>query len=926
MYYNGSMNGVSSPAPLGGRSAGDPAPLPLRRPARWRLGQADARRVRELERNLLISPVTARVLCSRGLDAADDARRFLDPHLDHLADPFALPDMDKAVARLLAAVQSHEAVCVWGDYDVDGLAATVLMVDALSGAGARAFAHVPNRLEEGYGLHAADLPALREDGVRLVVCVDCGATAVAEAELAQKLGIELVVCDHHEVSDPLPAALAVVDPKRRDGPWPGTELAGCGVAFKVALALARAAGDGEAEARLWAALGLVALGTVADVVPLLGENRVLVRHGLGRMGGDGRPGLSALLAAAGLAGRPLATSAVAFGLAPRLNAAGRLGFAGAALELLTCRDEGRARDLAARLEDANRQRQGLEEAMAEQACAMAAAHISAGLSPHVLVLAGEGWHEGVLGIVAARLVERFYMPALMIALDGAGGGRGSGRGSGRGVPGFDLYGALAGCAPLLERFGGHAAAAGFTLKAGAVDELRLALNTWAAVRHPEGFEPVISIDAEVSASELDLALVAELERLQPFGAKNPRPVLAWPGAVLVEARPVGRDRAHTQFNFLDPATGRVLRGIAFAHGRDGGGADVAGGSRLPEPGARLDVAFSLAVNEFSGARRLDLRVCGLRLAQAPTTDAATGVCAAAPGASSAGAAANGPGAAGPDCPEWFDARDVADPCAFAAGLAVAAGGVLALVADADAARRLHAGLAGRGGLRVRLAPDPAWGDVPGPGSATQPGAGAADQPDGGAVVVIAGYAATADGAVADGAAAASFAHVVHVWPTLDPRGFWAACRAAAPGGAVHLAYSRRDVERATRAALAGLPDRAALVLLYRALGDATAGGAWEGDAEALWRMAEGAGVGRGAAAVGLQAFAELGLFALRQREARVELQRLPRPPQRLDLDGSAAFRRARLWAERVERFGRLLVAADLAAFRGGLEGLLRGGE
>jgi len=905
MYYNGSMNGASSPAPLGGRSAGDCAPLPPRRPARWRLGQADAQRVRELERSLLVSPVTARVLCSRGLDAADDARRFLDPHLDHLADPFALPDMDRAVARLLAAARSHEAVCVWGDYDVDGLTATVLMVDALSRAGARAFAHVPNRLDEGYGLHGADLPALRGDGVQLVVCVDCGATAVAEAELAQKLGIELVVCDHHEVSDPLPAALAVVDPKRRDGPWPGTELAGCGVAFKVALALARAAGDGEAEARLWEALGLVALGTVADVVPLLGENRVLVRHGLGRMGGDGRPGLRALLEVAGLAGRPLAASGAAFRLAPRLNAAGRLGFAGAALELLTCRDEGRARDLAARLEDANRQRQGLEQAMAEQACAMAGAHISAGLSPRVLVLAGEGWHEGVLGIVAARLVERFYMPALMIALDGAGGGRGLSRGSGRGVPGFDLYGALAGCAPLLERFGGHAAAAGFTLKAGAVDDLRTALNAWAAERHPEGFEPVMAIDAEVSASELDLALVRELERLQPFGAKNPRPVLAWPGAVLVEARQVGRDRSHTQFNLLDPATGRVLRGIAFARGRDGGGADAAGASGPPEPGTRLDVAFSLAINEFSGARRLDLRVCGLRPAQAPPSEAIA------------------VRAAAPDRPEWFDARDVADAGAFVAGLAVAEGGVLALVADADVARHLCAGLARRsGGLRVRLAPDPAWGDVP--GDVTE--GVLSDVPDGvpgdGAAVVVAGYAAAAAGPVA----AAPFVHVVHVWPALDPRAFWAACRAAAPGGAVHLAYSRRDVERATRAALAGLPDRAALILLYRALGDATAGGAWEGDAAELWRVAEGAGVGRGAAAVGLQAFAELGLFALRQRGSRVELQRLPRPPQRLDLDGSAAFRRARLWAGRVERFGRLLVAADLAAFCGGLEVLVRGGE
>lgn len=475
-----------------------------------------------------------RVLAARGCTDAAAARQLLAP-AGELSDPFLLRDMDKAVQRIRQAIESEEQMVIYGDYDVDGISATAILYECLSSLGAHVRCKLPTR-GTGYGLTRPALEALAQKGFTLVVTVDNGISALEEAACARELGLDLVITDHHLPGPHLPEAVAVVDPKRADDESPFKDLCGAGVAFKLCAAL-----EGCDPAELLEMYGeFAALGTVADVMPLVGENRTLVREGLALLQDTMRPGLQALLESAGCAGKPITTDAVSYSLAPRLNAAGRMNNAAVALKLLLCGDEEQATGIAASLAEINTQRQQTEQEVYAAACRTLETD-PARLRDRVLVVAGEDWHPGVIGIVAARLMEHYSRPVIVISLH-----EGEGRGSGRAPDGFDLHGALAACAGGLTRFGGHAAAAGIEIEEEKLAAFRQAVNEWAAQNAASPAPATLQLDAAVTLEELDLANVQELERLAPFGRENPTPVLLVQQAMVDGIWAMGAEGRHTR--------------------------------------------------------------------------------------------------------------------------------------------------------------------------------------------------------------------------------------------------------------------------------------------------------------------------------------------------------------------------------------------
>ncbi|MFS8665911.1 MAG: single-stranded-DNA-specific exonuclease RecJ, partial [Limnochordales bacterium] len=571
----------------------------------WKMSPApDEAVVEGLMREAGVSRVAARLLAARGFTDPAAVRAFLRSDPSALHDPWALPDMAPAVERLAQAISLGEPVAIYGDYDVDGQTSVALLVRALAGLGLPVQWYIPERQSEGYGLHRDAVERLAAQGVRLLVTVDCGTPSVAEVARARELGMDVIITDHHEPGAVLPAAAAVINPKRADSQYPFRELAGVGVAYKLLVALGQRLGrplvgdDG---------LGLVALGTVADVCPLVDENRILVRAGLQQMQREPSVGLAALARVAGLDHRRMTAAHVAFGLAPRLNAAGRVRHARLGVELLLTEDPARAEAVAGTLNEANRERQQMEADIL--AAAIEQVEREDLLADWVLVVAGEGWHPGVIGIVAARLVERFARPAVVVALDGP-----EGKGSARSIVGFDLFWALSRCAHLLLRYGGHALAAGLTVSREQLPALRAGLNAVAAqVLGPADLLPRVRIDLQVDLGQVDEGLVRELEALAPFGAGNPTPVLAARGVRVLGARTVGADGQHLKLSLRCPATGQVQEAIAFGAGHL---------LDLAAPGSQLDVAFTPQLNEGFGKTRVDLLVRSLRAPEASAEVAA----------------------------------------------------------------------------------------------------------------------------------------------------------------------------------------------------------------------------------------------------------------------------------------------------------------
>lgn len=477
----------------------------------------------------------SRVLSSRGIHTPEAARHLLDGR-DELSDPFLIKDMDKAVARIQRAVEEGEPIVIFGDYDVDGVSATAILFECLSNQGAQVRCKLPSRDGGGYGLNKDILKGLADKGYTLVVTVDNGIAAVEEADYAKELGIDLVITDHHLPGETLPDAVAVVDPNRADDESPFKFLCGAGVAFKLCAAL-----EGCDPAELLDMFGeLAALGTIADVMPLTGENRTLVREGLAVLQETMRPGLQALLENAGYAGKLVTAETVSYGLAPRLNAAGRMDTAAVALKLLLCENEEQAAGIAARLGEINAERQQTEQQILAAALQAIQAD-PARAHDRVLVVAGEGWHPGVIGIVASRLMERYGRPAIVISTE-----NGEGRGSGRAPAGFNLHGALAACSSCLIRSGGHAAAAGLLVEEEKIGAFRAAINAWAVREYPVPEPGTLKLDTAVRLSELDLASVRQLSRLAPFGSGNPVPLLLVQNAVVDGLWPLGSEGRHTR--------------------------------------------------------------------------------------------------------------------------------------------------------------------------------------------------------------------------------------------------------------------------------------------------------------------------------------------------------------------------------------------
>ena len=540
--------------------------------------------------NALVSgglpPLAAMVLSGRGIPDSRAAQRYLSCDCQ-LHDPYLMTDMAPAAMRLSIAVEKGEKIAVFGDYDVDGITATCLLTDFLRSLGADCVPYIPGRLEEGYGLNPIALRQLHSEGVQLIVTVDCGITALEEAQMCKQLGIDLVITDHHECKEALPEAIAVVDPHRPDGGYPHKTLSGVGVAFKLAAALC---GDQEQVLQNYA--DLVCLGTVADVMPLQGENRVFVARGLESLRATRRPGIAALMRESNCDPASLTASSVGYVLAPRINAAGRMGQIELATELFLTRDPHRAKLLAQALCDLNRQRQSVESEIYQQAIDM----LPKDKTPEAIVLADETWHQGVVGIVASRIAEEYCCPTFLICLDGD-----HGKASSRSYAGFNLFTALTALQELLESYGGHELAAGFTIHRQQIPAFREQICALAAAYYEKDTpRTVLEADCAVTGELLTLNNVDSLNALEPCGNGCPKPVLVMEHAVIERMNTVG--------------SGKHLR-LTLRQGRYSFGAiyfNTTPESASVRLGDTVDVAFTPQINEFKGMRNVQLNLLDIR--------------------------------------------------------------------------------------------------------------------------------------------------------------------------------------------------------------------------------------------------------------------------------------------------------------------------
>lgn len=564
----------------------------LRPKTRWKRPAVDHELAGRLAKELNVHPVVAELLVIRGISDPEQAERFLRPHPDHFLDPHLLLGMEPAVDRILHAVKKNENIRIYGDYDADGVSSTVTMIHALRALDARFDWAIPHRIEEGYGLHLHSVEKAREDGVGLIITVDNGISAVEPIARARELGLDVIVTDHHEPPEQLPEAFAIINPKQPGCPYPFKQLAGVGVAFKLAHALWGRVPEELAE--------FAAIGTIADVMPLVEENRLLVTMGLERMRKQPSPGVRALLKAARVDETGVAASHIAFAVGPRINAGGRLDSADEAVRLLLATDEEEAAPLAARLDQLNRERQQLVEAILEQALEQAMRREG----DEVIVAAGTDWSVGVVGIVASRLLERLYRPAIVLSIDEESG---LAKGSARSIPGFDLHAALTECADLLEQFGGHAAAAGMTLKSDRIGELRERMCALArSALTPEDYIPVTEADIQCGVEEITLGLLEQLAALEPYGVGNPTPRFLLPELEIVDLRWLGKDGQHLKLFVAPGGSGqtKAAEAIAFQCGHWKPGISAT---------SPVDIVGEIEVNEWNGRRKPQIIIRDMRI-------------------------------------------------------------------------------------------------------------------------------------------------------------------------------------------------------------------------------------------------------------------------------------------------------------------------
>jgi len=556
---------------------------------RWLVSRQQKEAAQEISKASKISATLAQVLINRGLSNIPEIDAFITPKLNFLSNPYEIPDMEKAAQRVLLAKNKGERVAVYGDYDVDGVTGTAILLLTLKDLGIDATYYIPHRYSEGYGMNNNAVKKLFDEGVRLIVTVDCGISNLLEIEYANSLGMEVIVTDHHNPPSTLPKAYAIVNPKLIDGGHRARELSGAGVAFKFAWGLYRSAGIKDSS-NLMDLFDLAGLGTIADIVPLLDENRILAVYGLKSLNDCKRPGLKSLIEAAGIKKRIVASS-VNFAIAPRLNSAGRLEHASLSVELLTTKDELKAKQLALELNRLNTKRQSIGSQIKEEVFA------KIGDSPErSIVMCGQSWNPGVIGIVASQVVDRYYRPAVLIGVN-----EGIGRGSARSIDGINIYGALNECRDLFSDFGGHKKAAGFEVVEANIPELiRRLKEVIEGLISDEDLMPTLEIEALIEPKEITMGLASELELLDPHGEENPPPVFATYGLKLIDMRRVG-DGSHLKTRFTD---GKVtLDSIGFSFG------DLASKLKL---GENYDLAYNLEVNEFNGYESAQLNLVDIR--------------------------------------------------------------------------------------------------------------------------------------------------------------------------------------------------------------------------------------------------------------------------------------------------------------------------
>ncbi|WP_299468134.1 single-stranded-DNA-specific exonuclease RecJ [uncultured Gimesia sp.] len=569
----------------------------------WRFAPHDESQIRRLSSEMKISPLLAQVLIARGLHDAAAARSFIDARMKDLLDPCSMPGIEEAAERVIAALNAKRRITIYGDYDVDGMTATSILLQCITLANGHCDYFIPNRLDDGYGLNCDAVRLLhQEDPHRLLVTVDCGISSVKEAALAKELGLELIITDHHQMGDQLPDAACLVHPRLPDSNYEFPHLCGAGVALKLAWAICQKLGDGQKASPqmreyLKCAVGLAAIGTVADVVPLLGENRILVRYGLSALADKAPLGLQELMKVAEIkTGQMLDTEDIGFAIAPRLNAAGRLGQARLAVELLTTSNQDRASQLAAYLDELNKNRRTVERRIMKQAKEMVDEN-DEWTSHGTLVLAHHDWHPGVIGIVANRVAEHFEKPAVLIALDASSR---TGQGSARSFAGFDLHAGFSSCSDHLIRYGGHQAAAGLKIEEERIDEFRLAFAEFAACApQPSEHDLQVRIDAEVCLNEITKQAVRELDCLGPFGQENPRPQFVATRVELAEPpRTMGEGGRHLSLVFQQHKT--KIRAIAFGKGE--------WASQMQADGGPFSISFAPSINRFRGFESVQLHL------------------------------------------------------------------------------------------------------------------------------------------------------------------------------------------------------------------------------------------------------------------------------------------------------------------------------
>jgi len=581
---------------------------------RWNMPQVDAEAARRLADRLNTSPLLAQVLLNRGLSDVESCQGFLRPSLKSLHEPAGLPNLQIAAGRIAQAIRDGRQIVIYGDYDVDGITATSILWHAITVLGGKVSYYIPHRIEEGYGLNAEAIAQICDQGAGLIVTVDCGITARGPAQVAAERGVDLIITDHHEwheraddngvrVAD-LPVCHSIVHPRLGGSDYPNPYLCGAGVAFKVAWGIGQAMSnsakvDDSFRAFLMEATALAALGTIADVVPLVGENRILAYFGLGGLKQSKLHGLQALIESAGLSGQKLDSYHVGFLLAPRLNACGRMGHARLAVQMLTDADRAKSLEIAQYLETQNRQRQQIERKILEEALGQIQSRGQDPQESRSIVLGSPNWQPGVIGIVASRLVDRFNRPAIMVAMT-----NGHGQGSGRSIAGFHLSRALEACHEYLEAYGGHEMAAGLKVQSSRFEAFREAFEEHAKmVLEPQMLVAELAIECQMELSQLNEGLVNDLKRLGPFGLGNRRPILCCRGVELARpARRVGKTGDHLQL--LVRQGDAMIKGIAFGFG---GLAD-----QLPA-GRRVDLAMEPSINEYNGRCTVELQVKDIQL-------------------------------------------------------------------------------------------------------------------------------------------------------------------------------------------------------------------------------------------------------------------------------------------------------------------------